>query len=273
MQAQAGVSAEHLPWALDLLPEIKRRIGGRNIAWFLDFDGTLAPIVARPDMATLPTETKTLLTSLARQSLVCIMSGRTLEDLLEKVDIPTLYYGADHGRRIVGPVGSSIEHEVGSEARSDLRAAAEQLQHALAHIDGVLVEAKDLSLSVHYRLTPEAQRQIVAETTERMVGKFPGLTLGAGALVHELRPDDGWNKGRAMLWLLESLGLDPSGTCPLCVGDDLTDEDMFKAIGTHGISVLVGHTRRSTHAQYRLPDPVATSRFLQSLTEDGPEPV
>ena len=265
MQVTRRHAQDRLPHALEQLSTIVEQVGGRDPAFFLDFDGTLSPIAPRPDLACLPSPTRTLLASLGERHVVCILSGRTLEDLTRKVAVPGVFYGADHGRHIIGPDESGIEHVVGAEARGDLRSAARLLRQKLADIEGVIVEEKDLSLSVHYRLTPETHRAVVARRVEGIAAGFQHLALGRGKMVHELRPRDGWDKGQAMLWLLERLGLIRSQTCPVCLGDDLTDEDMFRALDGRGIAIVVGSVDRPTLAQYVLADACEAAQFLGRL--------
>lgn len=254
------------PSALERLPEIVERLRHRDPAFFLDFDGTLAPIAARPSLARMPDPTRALLSRLAERHLVCILSGRELSDLRAKVGVPAAYYGADHGRHIIGPQGSDAEHVVGAEAREDLRAAGRLLQRALADIDGVIVEKKDLSLSVHFRQTPARERATVTSRVEEIAGSYPMLTLGHGRSVFEIRPRDGWDKGQAMLWLLGRLAIAPSQTCAICMGDDLTDEDMFRSLGDEDVTVVVGDATRPTLARFTVADPEEAARFLASLS-------
>jgi trehalose-phosphatase len=251
-----------LPSALAMCEAIGWSIGGRDPALFLDFDGTLAPVASRPEAACLPAATRTLLASLARTHVVCILSGRELQDLRSKVGLTNIYYGADHGRHLLGPTGRNLELVVGAEARTDLRSAARSIRSRLDDVEGVIVETKDLSLSVHYRLTPEGQRDRVAAAVADVAGTFPALSLGQGKLVHELRPRDGWDKGQAMLWLLERLHLSATEVCPVCLGDDITDEDMFLAAADGGVSILVGAVDRPTLAQYCLAGTEEVASFL-----------
>ena len=128
------------------------------------------------------------------------------------------------------------------------------------------MEAKELSLSVHYRLVAERERPLVHRIVAEVADTAPGISLAAGKLVHELGPRVPWGKGRAMLWLLERLGLERSGVCPVCLGDDLTDEDMFAAAGSWGVSVVVGVPDRPTRADYVLRDCDETATLLWALT-------
>jgi trehalose 6-phosphate phosphatase len=238
------------------------RVGDRTPAFFLDFDGTLAPIASRPDLVRLPPRSRSVLRRLGETHLVCLLSGRGLPDLEARVDLPGVFYAGDHGFRIAGPMNSGVRLEVGAAARETLAAAAAGLHDLLDDTPGVIIEEKGLSLSVHYRLTPPVQRRRVRRAVDRVSGRMPGLLQTGGKLVRELRPGEDWDKGRAMLWLLDQLGCRPSGVCPICLGDDLTDEDAFLASTGWGISIVVGPTARRTAADYRLPSVAAAVEFL-----------
>ena len=124
------------------------------------------------------------------------MSGRGLDDLREKVKVPSLYYVADHGFQVRGPVRDPLELELGREYRPQLEQAAAALRRALAAAEGALVEEKGLSLSVHYRLVPEPRRPAVSRAVADVAERFPVLRLTEGKLVYEFRPPGDWNKGR-----------------------------------------------------------------------------
>ena len=91
----------------------------------------------------------------------------------------------------------------------------------------------------------------------------------AGKQVVELRPDLDWDKGRAIFWLLETLGLDLAAVAPIYLGDDVTDEDGFRALRQHasGIGIVVAERPRRTAAHYGLADPGEVLEFLRLLTE------
>lgn len=261
-------SNTELPWAFSVMPQIKSQIGRRRPGFFLDLDGTLAPIALLPDLALLPPETRNLLDGLARHHLVCIVSGRGLRDLRDKVALDNVYYAADHGHRIEGPSGSGIHLEVGAEYREMLGKAADAIRTRLAPLKGWLVEDKGLSVSVHYRLVSEAERPAVEQAVDGIASKFPGLRMTAGKFVHEFRPPGDWDKGQAVLWLLKRLRLGPESTCPVCVGDDLTDEDMFAAVAGWGIAVIVGNRKRSTGACCRLHGHKEVARLIRVLASE-----
>lgn len=266
MSKGACLTGAALPNALDSLVEVKKIIGGRQTAFFLDFDGTMAQIASRPDMVTLPGPVREVLRELAADHVVCVVSGRDLADLRRRVGLAEVYYAGDHGYRVAGPRGSDVELQVGGhQERLALETASYELERRLRSIAGVVVEAKGTSLSVHYRLVAEDLRPLVDKIVREIAESSPRLELTAGKLVHEFRPRLQWNKGRAVLWLLGQLRLHKDEVCPICVGDDLTDEDMFAAVHGWGLTVVVGEHQRATRARYRVDDPAQVLEFLSGF--------
>jgi trehalose-phosphatase len=263
-------NAGSLPHALESLAVIARQMAGKSFALFLDLDGTLAPIGTRPDLVELPPPTRQILEVLANRCPVAVVSGRGLEDLRDVVGLRSVYYVADHGFQILGPLRTGVRLEIGAEYRPQLVHAASRLRRALQAVEGALVEEKGLSLSVHYRLVPEARRASVLRAVADVGESFPALSITEGKMVYEFRPPGHWNKGEALLWIMESLG--PDDGCPIALGDDLTDEDMFGAVEGWGIGVLVGDAARPTLAGYRLRDYVEAARFLEALAGLLPDP-
>jgi trehalose 6-phosphate phosphatase len=255
--------------ALSVMSEIRREIHGRRTGFFLDLDGTLAPIVSRPDLVELPATTKDILGRLIKDHLVCFVSGRALGDLQGRIGLTSAFYAANHGRQIAGPPESGLVLEVGVEHSEELEAAAAALQSSLLRVDGALVEMKGLSISVHYRLVSGPERPLVDRLVRDVARSFPSLHLTRGKMVYELGSTGTWNKGRAITWLLERLGWDPQHGCPVCLGDDLTDEDMFAAVQSWGVNVLVGLPDRPTRARYWLRDSDETALFLETFVTGG----
>ncbi|OFV85016.1 MAG: trehalose-phosphatase [Acidobacteria bacterium RBG_16_64_8] len=259
------MSEHRLPPALEYVPQITEWAAGRRLAFFLDLDGTLAPFAPRPELVHLSARVRDALVRAARRHLVCVVSGRSLADLKDKVCIDTIYYAADHGHRIAGPPASGIDVEIEGAKEGTMLAAATELERRLQHVAGVVIEVKEVTLSVHYRLVAEEERPLVRRAVADAARAFPDLRPTEGKLVCELRPAGTWNKGRAILWLLERLGRGKSDTYPICLGDDVTDEDMFRAVADWGIPVIVGDPARPTRARYRLGDGDEVAAFLEWL--------
>jgi trehalose-phosphatase len=258
-----------LPGALEHLSRIVALVGRRRPAFFMDFDGTLAPIASTPESAVLPAPMRSLVARLAERHLVCIVSGRGLNDLRSKIGLQTVYYAADHGHHIVGPEGTGVALEVAPQDSVELEKASFDLESRLHGIAGALVETKGMSLSVHYRLVPESEHHRVEQFVQEVAAESPGLRLTTGKYVYELTPDLGWDKGYAVMWLVKRLVLRRSAICPICLGDDMTDEDMFKAVKGWGVGMAVGEPRPRTRADYSLADLNEVMAFLTLFAGSG----
>jgi trehalose-phosphatase len=269
------------PSALACWDEIVRRAAGARLALFLDYDGTLAPIAPTPELATLPAATREALARVAARFPVAILSGRGREDVAAQVGLPDLIYAGSHGFDIAAGgagngAGPGFHHEVGPEIPQEIAAAAARLESALGEIPGVRIEPKRFALSVHYRLAPEERLPEIERAVDAALAAHPALRKGFGKKLFELRPNLDWDKGRALLWILERLGLEGSGegskVLPIYVGDDWTDEDAFRALsnlgGMGGIGIVVAEAAeapRETAADYSLCDPGEVRELLDRL--------
>lgn len=227
-----------------------------DAALFLDLDGTLAPIVSRPDEVG-PDPRRTGLLERLRRALdgrLAIVSGRTLGDLDRILEgrVPAL--AAVHGlarRDTRGELASTPPHPGLNAAVAGLRAFAG------AH-PGLLVEDKGLSVALHYRLAPHLAREARAETTR--LAQDCGLVLQPGDMVMELRTPGAGKGDSVRAFMAERPFL---GAIPVFMGDDLTDEAGFEAADAlGGFGVLIG-PRRDTVARFRLPDVEAALAWLE----------
>ncbi|MDZ7779778.1 MAG: trehalose-phosphatase [Gemmatimonadota bacterium] len=258
-------SIRSLPSALARQDEIAERMAGRTPVVFLDYDGTLTPIVDDPAKATLPPGTRDAIDHLKTRCSVAIISGRTLDEVREMVGVERIHYVGSHGFEIRDPDGTL--HHKGEEYLPALARSAERLERRLEDIRGTWVERKGFAVAVHYRrLEDPEQEPLVAAAVDRTAREEPSLRKTSGKKVHELRPGMEWDKGKALLWVLDVLGADADGHIPLYIGDDLTDEDAFRALADRGIGIVVeGEDDRDTVADYSLSDPDAVRRFLEAL--------
>lgn len=254
-----------LPSALEEFPEIAARLRGRP-AVFLDYDGTMTPIVPDPQAATIPEESREVLRRLAARCAVGIISGRDLADVRRMVGVEELVYAGSHGFDIVGPDG--LREQRGTEYLPALDRAEEELREALGET-GARVERKRFAIAMHSRGLSQAEADRVEALTLPVAERHAGLRVTGGKRILEIRPDIEWDKGRALRWLVEVLGLEEA--IPVFVGDDLTDEDAFRELEGRGIPVVVRgeDDSRPTRASYVLEDPPAVRRFLERLVEAG----
>ena len=248
-----------LPSALERWPEIAARLAGRRLALFLDYDGTLSPISPRPELATLPEPTREVLAKLARRLPVAILSGRGREDVAAMVGLPELTYAGSHGFDIAGP---GFRHEVGEGIPATIEVAARRLESSLRSVPGVLVEPKRFAVAVHYRLVDESDLPKLEAAVEAALAGRPELKKTYGKKVFELRPAIDWDKGKALLWLLERLEAPGAPLLPIYLGDDDTDEDAFRAVAGRGLGILVAEAPRPTAAEYGLRDPEEAREWI-----------
>lgn len=253
-----------IPSALDRMPEIAACLRQRRPAIFLDYDGTLTPIVERPEEARMDEETRALVARLATLCPVAVVSGRDLPDVRARVGLD-LYYAGSHGFDIAGPGGLRHAHERAVAAEPVLDAAEHDLRRALAAIAGARVERKRFSIATHYRMVRSAELPAVERAVNGVRARHAGLRRGRGKKVIELLPALDWDKGAAVLWLLRALELDAADVLPIYVGDDLTDERAFRALATRGLGIVVREKPRPTLARYRLCDPAEVRGFLATI--------
>jgi trehalose 6-phosphate phosphatase len=260
------MTSKALPSALESVGNIGRQVKGKDIAVFLDYDGTLTPIVERPEDAVLPDEVRETLRVLARHCTVAVVSGRDLRDVRKRVRIDTLFYAGSHGFEISGPKGLHKHLEKGTDFLPTLNRAEKQLRDRLDKIEGAQVERKKFSIAVHYRRVKKAKAEAVGKIVDEVAASFRELRKSEGKKIYELQPGIEWNKGKALFWLLEELKMNSSETVPFYIGDDTTDEDAFEALKENGITIAVREGTRPTAAHYVLKDPREVQRFLKALT-------
>lgn len=257
---------EILPSALDRMGEIIRRMEGRRVALFLDYDGTLTPIVDRPDQALLSHDMRQTVRELAEECTVAVISGRDLRDVQGLVGIDTIYYAGSHGFDIAGPEGKRMEYQRGMDFLPVLDLAERELRGRLDEIAGALVERKKFSIAAHYRNVEPGNVGAVEEAVDQVLADFRQLRKSSGKKVYELQPKIDWHKGKALLWLLQALRMEERDVLPLYIGDDTTDEDAFEVLGDRGIGIVVSKGPRPTMARYFLEDPDAVQSFFKAIT-------
>jgi len=242
-----------------------------QIALLLDYDGTITPIVDRPEAARLSDSARLALDAASRTPGidVAIVSGRALEDVRERVGLSHVTYIGNHGFEIEGPA-VHFRHETVDQMTTAVRAAADALREL--DIKGTQVELKGPTLSFHYRGVAERDRERTVRKVRSLLRR-KRLRVVQGKLVLEGRPTAEWHKGHAVLWLLGyRYGADwPTRVRALFVGDDTTDEDVFRSLHGIGRSVCVAPFVPSPAASsdYRLPDPQAVIALVRWLSAGG----
>jgi trehalose-phosphatase len=239
----------------------------QNLFLFLDYDGTLTPIVSRPELALCPSEVRRHLEKLRDLPGVslAIISGRSVEDVREKVGVSGIVYVGNHGLEIENPAGRHKKLLV-SARKKELKRIAQNLQNSLKKIPGILFEDKGPILSVHYRNAPQKFFTQVPQIVEAELQRWrKRWKMASGKRVLEIRPNINFNKGKAVKEILKTF---PSPQLlPIYLGDDQTDEEAFRVLKGQGISVFVGIGELSGEADFFLQNPDEVQEFLSRCQE------
>ncbi|WP_309492934.1 trehalose-phosphatase [Candidatus Hecatella orcuttiae] len=244
-------------------PDVEKLIKTRGRAVILsDYDGTLTPIVDRPELALLPEKMRRLLNSLAHHPhfTLAIITGRALEDIKKLVGVKGVYYAGNHGLEIEGP-GLTLRHPSALAARPVIAQICRELRSRLSRVPGVMVEDKGLSASLHYRLVSREKIPSVKRALLQVTRGFGEVKITEGKKVFEIRPDVAWDKGAAVRWLLKAM---KNSGFPIYLGDDQTDEDAFKALDD-GVTILVAARRRPSKAKFFVRGVPEVQEFFRRL--------
>ena len=257
-----------MPHLLNVWPSIGRRLGNASqVLLMLDYDGTLAPIAARPELAAIPPETRESMVRLSGDGrhVIAVISARALEDVSARVDVEGVIYAGNHGLEMRGP-GLDFVHAEARQRKDAVDEAYRGLEQGLAHLQGAFAEHKGLSLTVHYRLTPEEQvgpvKAAVEEATAHLVAAR-SLMVSPGKKALEVRPRVDWDKGRAVSLIQAG---HPQAAQAMYFGDDVGDEAGFLAVqSAGGMGVYVGPARDATAAEYRVDSPHEVGEVLRLM--------
>ncbi|MFW5756088.1 MAG: trehalose-phosphatase [Tangfeifania sp.] len=247
--------------------EIQKIIQNRKPVLFLDYDGTLTPIVKRPEDALISDSMRSVLKKCAAKFKVAVVSGRDMDDLKSKVQVDKLIFAGSHGFRISGPDGLYKEHEKADVILPRLSDIEEELYQILPQIDkGIQIDRKRYAVAVHYRNANEDNIPVIKQKVDEILKENPDFKKGEGKKILEIKPNVDWHKGKAVLWIMKKLGVDDTNKfVPIYIGDDVTDEDAFRSISEFGVGILVGTHGQETAAKYRLDDVPDVQSFLNRL--------
>jgi trehalose-phosphatase len=261
--------------ALPVKPALLERLSGSPLVLLLDLDGTLSPIASRPQSAIIPPETRRVLERLVNLPGVhlVLLSGRSALDASQLASIDGAWTVGNHGLEIAPPGMPATPRDDVAPFADRITAAAERIGEATARFDGVTVEDKRWTLSVHYRL---AERREVGELQAKVaaVARTAGLRVTLGKEVIELRPPVSADKGTASIEFADRLGALQSGASLLCAGDDRTDEDAFVALRGLRPGFVTVRVRERPHddsprtaAEFEVSDPDEFRRLLELIAE------
>ena len=260
---QSSLILEPLPSAFELLKQVSCPM---NVALFLDYDGTLSPIVSRPEQATIDSQTRQLIYLLAKRFPTSIVSGRSQAQLRKFVGVDEVFYASSHGLRIVGPQGSNLECDQGKPFKHLMDNVYRELGLLTTQLPGIILEYGIYTVAVHYRLLSKHDMANLDIKIQRLLEHLPDLEVTYGKKVYQIRPRIDWNKGSAVEWILSCL---KRGLVPLYIGDDVTDEDAFLRVRDYGFGILVSEDCPKTYARYSLKNTDEVYKFLTKIYEIG----
>ena len=252
-------------------PFLRGRIArAEEVVLLLDYDGTLTPIVKHPSRARLSAGVKRLLKGLVAEPgiWVAVVSGRSVDDLKKMIKVPGLCYVGNHGLELEGPKMSYL-NPAARRSRQTLRKIYGELKKELRPIKGAWVEDKGLTLSAHSRQVAPKEKLLLRNAVYGLTRPYQEKKLvrvTSGKEVFEVRPPVHWDKGKIVRWLLARReSLKDGEVVAVYVGDDLTDEDAFEALGKRGITVAVGPSDPLTRAAYGVKAPSDVKRLLRLI--------
>ncbi|RLN28343.1 hypothetical protein C2845_PM05G06800 [Panicum miliaceum] len=284
-EAAQGIDSgqfEPCPSALDGFGEIIRQANMKEIIVFLDYDGTLSPILTEPDKAYMSDEMREVPKDVAVLFKTSIVSGRARGKVFDFVRIKEINYAGSHGKDI--KLASTTESTSTSEIVFDT------LLHATEDIKGAKIEHNIFCVSLHYRNCSEKDMPRVQRVVENILEELKDavkLTKGkryfflsnnskfckaiairditTKKYIYEFRAPIVWNKGHAVQYIQRELGLEDPFS--IYIGDDQTDEDAFEILREtkNGIGILVSEASKKTRAFFSLRDPSQVMEFLKML--------
>ncbi|XP_042397385.1 probable trehalose-phosphate phosphatase 6 isoform X2 [Zingiber officinale] len=257
------------PSALSKFEQLMIATRGKQIVMFLDYDGTLSPIVDDPDSAFISETMRAAVKEVAKCFPTAVVSGRCRSKVYDFVKLTELYYAGSHGMDIKVPEGTkynkkkkAVLFQPASEFLPIMNEVHKTLSEKTRTIPGAKVENNTFCVSVHFRCVDEKRWGLLVEQVRAVLKEHPELRVTQGRKVLEIRPSIKWDKGKALEFLLETLGFaDCQSVVPVYIGDDRTDEDAFQVLRDRGqgIGILVSEFPKETKASYSLRNPAEVS--------------
>lgn len=250
------IKLKHLLDSLD-------KIRNKKLLLLLDYDGTLTPIVSRPEYAVLSDDMRNVLKKIAKKYSTAVISGRAIDDVKNMMKIENIYYAGNHGFEITND--TKLMNPEAEKTKPVIAEICEQMQRRIGHIKGSIVENKGVTASVHYRMVPDDDFAELEKIFNGVITSYVEegkIRITKGKKVFEIRPNIEWDKGKAVSWVIDAIG---KKGLPVYIGDDRTDEDAFIALKNKGITVLVSEKIKKSNAEYYLRNVDEVKIFLEGL--------
>lgn len=245
-------------WPLPMQTSLRHH----KVRLMLDYDGTLAAIQPKPEMAILEARVKNLLLKINEDIEVFILSGRPRSFLESQFGDLPLNLVAEHGA-FYRLAGQKWQSRVTSDVHSWYSEVETALNSYCSKVPYSFVEKKEAGLVWHFRQSPadfaDYMSKKLDDELKACLGNEP-VSVVLGSKIVEAKASE-CNKGSFLRWLMQSSFKDTAYY--ICVGDDRTDEDMFRVLGEKGVAIKVG--LEATSASYHLPRQSDVVPFLETL--------
>jgi trehalose 6-phosphate phosphatase len=239
----------------------------KKILLLTDYDGTLTPIVSRPELAVLNKSVRKLLLFISRKRRfeVGILSGRSIAQLKNLIGLEGIIYSGNHGFEIEFG-GKILVPPEARKAAATLQKIYRSLSKRFSNNRQVIIEDKGVAVALHYRLLKSpAEIKKLKKMFKDIVGPYltdKKVQVISGKKVLEVQPFSGMDKATALRWIVSRFG--KKKTLVIYLGDDLADEGAFSVMGKKEISIFVGKKKRSK-ARYFLKNTGEVEKFLGKL--------
>lgn len=242
-----------------------------RIFLFLDYDGTLSPIVERPDKAILPLKTRHILSRLIdnKRIVVSVVSGRMLKQVKNLVRLKGIHYAGCHGLEIEKADKAYLFPRL-PKLKVQIDDVKRRLKIELRDIAGWEMEEKGIIFALHYRRVKSNNIAKLKNIFYNIIRPYTAggeIITARGKMVLEVRPALDWDKGRYCLYLMDKLKYKGEKITPVYIGDDTTDETAFKALRRKGITIFVKGERKTSLAEYYLNSTNEVTDFLSRLNQ------
>ncbi|KAI9182123.1 hypothetical protein LWI28_022328 [Acer negundo] len=280
---------EEHPSALDSFEAMIAVAEGKKLVLFLDYDGTLSPIVDDPNKAFISDTMRAAVREVGNLFPTAIVSGRCIDKVKGFVKLDNIVYAGSHGMDISTPTGSLkyegeghqtesvdeqgtkvVKFQPAQEFLPTIKEIIQVLEQKIKTFEGAMVEDNRFCVSVHYRHVNEKEVDTFKEMVQSTMKAYPNFRINGGKMVLEIKPSINWNKGRALEYLLDTFGFTGSSDfLPLYIGDDRTDEDAFEVIPGlgRGFPIIVSSVPKDTKASYSLRDTDEVMDFMVRLAK------
>jgi trehalose 6-phosphate phosphatase len=252
--------------------ELQERLAhAERLRLFLDYDGTLADFAPTPEHVAPDPELVGLLSRLVQQPRLrlAVVSGRRLGHVQRLVPVPGILLAGTYGIELQTPDGERVDRVPYQAIRPTLEELKTRWATLLNGRQGFFLEDKGWALAIHARFAGEGETERVLSTARRLALEATKCAppdqfrLLGGHKFLEIGPTLA-HKGRTVEYLLDHFPW--PGALPLFLGDDDKDEEAFGVIQARGgIAILVASQRRDSQADFCLPSPQATRRWLETL--------